>query len=611
MNTLRAILPILITLLGSAGICPAGWIATGSHLDRGEIRIDRTEFRSRIHAMWLGQTIANWTGLLTEGKRNNPPFLTDADWGRTNLGPGTIDFVLDQRPWGADDDTDIEYVYLYMAEQLGTARFTPAQINQYWQRHINDFIWVSNKQARQLMNRGIRPPSTGLRVVNEHSLMIDAQLTTELFGVLAPGNPGLALDLAELPIRATATGYAAHAAEFHVALFAFAPRVQSVRSERRQVLELVEAAREVLPDSSKSADIVDFVLADYLANPDKNNWERTRDRIYVRYQRDAAQYGFRWSGEWWESSVNLATGVMALLYGEGDFRRTVQIGTLSGWDSDNGTATMGALVGYLVGYPELRAQFPGRDIADTYFAGRTRDGMPDRTPGINGDDTFAMMADRTALAAERETVAAGGRIEGNTLVVPAIPAIDPLLLSPTQRLWRASANNAVRRAGGTVTPICSERPAPPNGFGSGDLAVIADGVEHDFSGREEPAARPRFLSTQRADGLQGPTHWIGVTYSRPVQVARIRFIEGDHFSASAANGGWFERIDAVRVALPGIGWTAIEGWSLSEPLDPARPFQQIDILLPQPITAEGIWIEGLTGGTRRFVTCTELDALAE
>ncbi len=31
--------------------------------------------------------------------------------------------------------------------------------------------------------------------------MIDAQLTTEIFGLLAPGNPDLALDIAYLPIR--------------------------------------------------------------------------------------------------------------------------------------------------------------------------------------------------------------------------------------------------------------------------------------------------------------------------------------------------------------------------------------------------------------------------
>ena len=46
-----------------------------------------------------------------------------------------------------------------------------------------------------------------------------------------------------------------------------------------------------------------------------------------------------------DASVNLATGVMALLYGNGDYKRTVQIATLSGWDSDNSTASLGGLFG--------------------------------------------------------------------------------------------------------------------------------------------------------------------------------------------------------------------------------------------------------------------------
>ena len=74
--------------------------------------------------------------------------------------------------------------------------------------------------------------------------------------------------------------------------------------------------------------MIDFVLADYLANPDVNDWERTRDRVYERYHDNAREYGFVFRS-WAESSVNLAAGVLALLYGEGDFRRTVQIGTLS------------------------------------------------------------------------------------------------------------------------------------------------------------------------------------------------------------------------------------------------------------------------------------------
>ena len=39
---------------------------------------------------------------------------------------------------------------------------------------------------------------------NEHYEMIDAQLTTEIFGLFAPTRPDLALKMSELPIRTVA-----------------------------------------------------------------------------------------------------------------------------------------------------------------------------------------------------------------------------------------------------------------------------------------------------------------------------------------------------------------------------------------------------------------------
>ena len=306
-------------------------------------QLSRCEYAQRLRAMWLGEAIANWTGLTTEGVRQDAPFYTDADWTLDqNLSwkmDDVIDFVL-QDPWLADDDTDIEYVYLHLMDQQHNPLLSGDQIAAGWQAHINDWIWVSNQQARNLMQLGALPPTTSMGALNPDYLAIDAQLTTELFGALAPSMPEMALQLANLPILTTAGGYAAHAAQFYVLLYALSSQVDQTLPRSEQVIGLVSGARLYIPDTSKSADIVDFVLADFLSNPDGDDWERTRDRVYERYHQHAADYGFVYR-DWTESSVNFASGLIALLYGEGDFRRTVQIGTLTGWDSDNGTATMG------------------------------------------------------------------------------------------------------------------------------------------------------------------------------------------------------------------------------------------------------------------------------
>ena len=87
-----------------------------------DIRLDQWQ------GFWLGQSIGNWTGLVTEmdkigGDGEQGRFYTREDWGRPDQPAiwsetpsdisSNIDFVLrgPSEIWGADDDTDIEYIF--------------------------------------------------------------------------------------------------------------------------------------------------------------------------------------------------------------------------------------------------------------------------------------------------------------------------------------------------------------------------------------------------------------------------------------------------------------------------------------------------------------------
>ena len=96
-----------------------------------DLIISRSDYANKLYGFWLGQCIANWTGLVTEmdkicniGVIKTGEFYTREDWGKTDqpniwsngnpsdLSP-TIDFVFvdENGTWGSDDDTDIEYMY--------------------------------------------------------------------------------------------------------------------------------------------------------------------------------------------------------------------------------------------------------------------------------------------------------------------------------------------------------------------------------------------------------------------------------------------------------------------------------------------------------------------
>lgn len=586
--------------------CLASWLAAPSASAQGPREIDEVAYAEGLRGYWLAQVIANWTGLRTEGARTVPPFYTDADWPITFDGR-MLDFVLTQDPWAADDDTDIEYVYLHLLDQHETSLLSPAQIANGWVNHINRFIWVSNATARERLGRGALPPSTGMGCANQHRLMIDAQLTTEVFGLLNPGRPDAALQMADLPIRTTASGHAAHAAQFHVILYSLAPLADPSLPGRERVTRLVQDARTYLPDTSKAADICDTVLADFLANPDPQDWERTRDLVYQRYQADAPAHGFLYRG-WYESSVNFAAALLALLYGEGDLRRTIQIGTLSGWDSDNGTATMGGLIGFLVGESGVRAAFPGASLSDRYWISRTRDNLPDRVEpqGDSIEDTFPLIADRMLGITRRAITDQGGLVDahaGRWLLPPPLPTLDA---NPLVREDARSNNNAVRRAGGTVTAASTQVGEPGTGRGVPyPYGVLGNGRETSFDGAEEDEIGRNYFSTELLSAPGPASVTLSITYDRSVLANSLRFIEGDHF-LTGPSGGWADAI-TLQVRSGGV-WTDVVG-SFSEAPDPQQPFQILDFTLPGPVTISGVRAVCTQGGTSRFVTCAELDTL--
>jgi hypothetical protein len=605
--------------------------ATSHALAAPPRELDKADYTDRLHAMWLAECVANWTGIKTEGRRQAAPFHTDADWG-ANPYPDSpwinLSYVLFDDPWKADDDTDIEYVYLHLLTQFNATHLTPDQIRDGWVLHINHDIWVSDAAARALMTIGARPPATAFAQAMgppgyaDHSLKIDAQLTTEFFGALAPGMPDIALELADLPIRTTACGHAAHAAQFYVILYSLATQVDRTLSPADQVVWLVRQARKFIPDTSKAADIADFVLADYLSNADKDDWESTRDKVYQRYQLNAAVNGFTMRG-WNESSVNFACGLIALLYGQLDIPKTIRIGALSGWDSDNGTATMGGLMGLTHGMPDLLAAFPewqASPPSDRFWIGRTRDNLPDYLPADPAaDDTLTLMAQRCIPIIDRVVAESGGRVSDSTWLLAPGGAGDGLThaaalnFSPTQRDTARSANIQVPLAGGAVTPESSISGFPESGYGSWYLPLICSGAIYDFRGTEIDSGWKAAYSTERSTPTPA-IHSLTVTYSQPVEVHTIRFVEGLHHHAptDAHPGGWFE--SAIVEAFVNGAWIAPTA-TPSEPLNPDIPFQTIDFILAQPITATAIRISGPAGGgggdpDHTFITCAALDALS-
>ena len=441
--------------------------------------VSRQAYLEKLHGFWLGQSIANWTGRVTEMDKiggdgpTGGAFYTRDDWGQpdqrnfmgrigVDLGSGeifdTIDWVLrsDSQIWGADDDTDIEYIYQHLLFEHQTSVLSGEQIRDGWLTHIysdenspftdgngnpQNFLWVSNQEAQDLMlERGLVPPATSDPANNFFYDMIDAQLTTEIFGLFAPARPDVALEMAHLPIRVTAYENAEWAAEFYVEMHSLASLVDQDLSVKDQVFWMADTARLRLPDNSYTAKMYDFVKSRYESGVP---WEQARDEVYLRYQvaeldgydiastkappadSDLADNPFYNSfvrcNVCFAAGINFAASIVSLLYGEGDYQETVKIASLAGWDSDNPAATWGGLLGFMIGREGVESAF-GQTLADRYDIHRTRGGFPN-----DGIDTFQAMAEKGVMIVDRvvqEEIGGGVDLENNLWYIPGTDSDD-------------------------------------------------------------------------------------------------------------------------------------------------------------------------------------------
>ncbi|GAB2907367.1 ADP-ribosylglycohydrolase family protein [Rheinheimera gaetbuli] len=414
---LMLVLPVRAALPeAAADICQQ--VPAGSSL------MYKRDYADKVHGFWLGLSIGNWTGLVTEmdkigGEGPAGVFYTRDDWQAKDQpsiwGQGipselsnTIDWVVagEDEMWGSDDDSDIEYIYLKLMHDSKQPLLSAEQIRNGWLSHIytdtdtpfktadgkpENFLWVSNQQAFDLMQQGILPPFTGMPAYNPHYDMIDAQLTTEMFGILAPFRPDIASSLAYLPIRTTAYGEAADIANFYVVMYALAAGIDTSKQIQPQIIQIAQQARAELPPNQYPAKMFDFVLSLYQSGI---RWEEARDKLYQRYQLQE-QDGYEISRKklycngCFAAGINFAASLVSLFYGEGDMLQTIKIAVLAGWDSDNPAATWGGLYGFILGKTGVEQAF-GRRFSAKFNIHRTRKGFANN--GIDDFDNMARMA---------------------------------------------------------------------------------------------------------------------------------------------------------------------------------------------------------------------------
>lgn len=352
--------------------------------------ISEEDLKDKIKGYWLGQLVGNYMGWPFEFMYNDGqpiPILIDKYFtSRDN--PMNLRIHTDRRghidvlantfngAW-SDDDSDIEFVYLHAVEEYGLD-ITNEEIAKVWKAHINRFIWGSNRQARQLMDQGLIPPETGKEGNNLYWWHIDPQLVNEIWSVFYPGMVDKAIEKATLGAHVMNDSWGTHPTLFYAALYSGA----FIESD---IMKLYQMGMDALPKDSPLLSALENLRKWHKNN---KNWRDTHKLIYDNYYKypvDTGQHSNHNNNV--NAIINGLYGAMAILYGEGDFQKTVGIAVSSGLDCDNQAATCGGFIGVLKGsnsIPDhLTKDLGGGEEWDKPFNNQyinySRDGLPNMT----------------------------------------------------------------------------------------------------------------------------------------------------------------------------------------------------------------------------------------
>lgn len=326
-------------------------------------------YRDRLEGAWFGRCIGCVLGKPVEGLPRGevrlyaqaagdfpitsylplidplPDGVAALHWSAPFSAAGTFDVTP------RDDDIDWTILALTMLEQ-GEA-LTTSGIAAAWLDCLPfTQTYTAERAAYRNLIRGVEPPATAT-ADNPYREWIGALIRGDLFGYVSPGDPAAAARLALLDARLSHVGNGMYGEAWSAALVAAAFTSSTAR-------EALEVAAEFVPPTSR--------LAEALALPVKLfdaglSWDQGMDLID-----DAlAHYD-------WVHTINNAAHISAgLLWGEGDFTRTVSLTVMAGADTDSAGATAGSVFGALHGaaaIPEhlvkplgglVRSAIPGAD----------------------------------------------------------------------------------------------------------------------------------------------------------------------------------------------------------------------------------------------------------
>jgi len=276
-------------------------------------KISYKTYLDKAFGCWLGKSIGGACGALSENNKALLHYTLD------NVFPEVIP---------PNDDLDLQVLWLVdLLEKKGTA-LTSSDFAKSFARHN---ICLANEYSVAIRNIecGIMPPASGIFTNDYFKCSMGCPIRSEIWAVVAPGSPDTAKSYA------MADGSVDHDLP-SVYSEVFNSVMESEAFFESDLKKLIGKGLEYIPEDSIIHDIALYVLDLYESG---TPWENARNRFVAKYGSQDASY----------APTNCGLTLLALLYGEKDYTKTLLYSVNGGYDTDCTAATALSLLGIITG----------------------------------------------------------------------------------------------------------------------------------------------------------------------------------------------------------------------------------------------------------------------
>jgi ADP-ribosylglycohydrolase. len=302
------------------------------------VEISKNTLQEKVKGGWAGQTIGVSFGSHTEFRFNGTYIQ---DYQPIYWGEGWTKHLMLTWP-DLFDDIYMDLTFVDIIERLGIDAPVDSFANAFAYAGYN--LWHANQAARYNIMHGIKAPESGHWINNPHADDIDYQIEADFAGLMCPGMPNTASDISDKIGHIMNYGDGWYGGVYVGAMYSLAFISDDVEF-------IVTEALKTIPEESKFYQCIYDVIQWHQQYPD--DWHRTWFEIQRKWSEDVGCPEGVFVPLNIEAKINAAYIVLGLLYGQGDFTKTMEISTRAGQDSDCNPSSAGGILGTMLGYNNI------------------------------------------------------------------------------------------------------------------------------------------------------------------------------------------------------------------------------------------------------------------